>query len=117
MIMNFPNSTELLQKAQENSLYNKLVTQLRKDFSLANIHVDIVSGIASDELRSVLHEKIYFLIMERFSDYLNLLYIVDVPEKAFKEIQVTDVVEVAEQVSFLILRREMQKVWLKSKYS
>ena len=68
-------------------------------------------------MKAVLLEKIYYLIMERFSEYLNLLYIVDVPEKAFKEIQVTDVVDVAEQVSFLILKREMQKVWLKTKYS
>ena len=72
--------------------------------------------MAPEELRAILHEKIYYLIMERFADYLNLLYVVDVPEKAFKEIQVTDVVEVAEQVSFLILKRELQKVWLKERY-
>ena len=115
--MNFRNSTELLQNAQESELYAKLVVQLEKDFSLSNIPMDIGSGISADELKAVLLEKIYYLIMERFSEYLNLLYIVDVPEKAFKEIQVTDVVDVAEQVSFLILKREMQKVWLKTKYS
>jgi len=117
MVLNFSNSTDLLLNAQENRLYSKLVAQLVKDFGLANIDVDITVDTPSDELKGMLHEKVYRLIMERFSEYLNLLYIVDVPEKAFKQIQVTDVVEVAEQVSFLILKREMQKVLLKAKYS
>lgn len=117
MVMNYQDSSQLLQSAQENRLYLKLVAQLQKDFSLANISVDIDSDISPNALKNVLREKIYYLIMERFSEYLNLLYIIDVPEKAFKEIQVTDVVEVAEQVAFLILGREMQKVWLKAKYS
>lgn len=117
MVMNFPNSTELLQNAQENDLYPKLVAQLEKDFGLANIPIQMGVDILPNDLKTVLHEKIYYLMMERFSEYLNLLYIVDVHEKAFKEIQVTDVVEVAGQVSFLILQRELQKVWLKSKYS
>jgi hypothetical protein len=115
--MNFLNSSELLQNAQENKLYPKLVAQLEKDFGLANIPVKMGLGIAPEELKSVLREKIYYLIMERFSEYLNLLYIVDVPEKAFREIQVTDVVEVAEQVSFLVLKRELQKVWSKGRYN
>jgi len=115
--MNFPDSTALIQSAQENEFYPKLIAQLEKDFTLANIPIQLGAGIAPEDLKTVLHEKIYHLIMERFSEYLNLLYIVDVPEKAFKEIQVTDVVEVAEQVSFLILQRELQKVWLKGKYS
>ena len=115
--MNFSNSNELLKNARDNQLYPKLVAQLKKDFILANIHFQINSYILPDALQKALHEKIYYLIMERFSDYLNLLYIVDVPEKAFKNIDVTDVVEVAEQVSFLILKREIQKVRLKAKYT
>ncbi len=114
--MNFFNSVELLQNAQENKLYLKLITQLRKDFGLANIPVQMDSGISPEDLKIVLHEKIYQLMMERFSEYLNLLYVVDVPERAFKEIQVTDVVEVAEQVVFLVLKRELQKVQLKGQY-
>jgi hypothetical protein len=93
------------------------VAQLGKDFVLANIPFEIAQDIVPNDLKIILHEKIYFLIMEKFSDYLNLLYIVDVPEKAIREIAVTDVVEVAEQVSFLILQRELQKVWLKTRYS
>ena len=116
MIMEFPNSTMLLQKAQEEQKYDQLVAQLKKDFGLANVFIDFTLAISPDELRATLHEKIYYLILEKFSEYLNLLYIIDVPESAFKDIRVTDAVEVAEQVSLLILQRELQKVRLKAKY-
>ncbi len=98
-------------------LYQKLIAQLEKDFGLANVSVNLGLGILPDDLYASLHEKVYVLLMEQFTAYLNLLYVVDVPESAFKEIHATDVVEVAEQVSFLILKRELQKVWLKEKYS
>ena len=121
MTINFPNSQKLLLNAEKTGLYKNLLSQLQKDFILANIPLDLGVGngqvsMSPQELKSVLHEKIYLLIMEKFTDYLNLLYIVDVPEKAFKEIRLTDVVEIAEQVSFLILRREYQKVLLKAQY-
>lgn len=108
---------DLIKKAISFSLYDKLRAQLQKDFDSANISMDLYRLTAPSELTSALHEKIYFLMMERFSDYLNLLYIVDVPEKAFKDIALTDVVDVAHEASFLILRREWQKVWLKYKAS
>lgn len=117
MKLDFPNSTELLINAQKGNLYGKLVVQIKKDFGLANIPIDLANDVSPDNLKVFLHEKIYYLIMEKFTEYLNLLYIVDVPEKVFKQIQVTDVVEVAEQVSLLVLRRELQKVWLKANYS
>lgn len=121
MQINFPNSQKLLSNAKNAGLFENLVAQLLKDFHLANIPIDIEMGdkalqISPEELKSVLHEKIYRLIMEKFTDYLNLLYIVDVPEKAFKEIQLTDAVEIAEQVTLLVLKREYQKVWLKANY-
>jgi len=117
MNLDFPNSTVLLQNAQKDQLYTKLVIQLKKDFALANIPINLTNSVSPKNLITFLHEKIYYLILEKFTDYLNLMYVIDVPEKAFKQIQVTDVVEVAEQVSFLVLGRVLQKVWLKEKYS
>lgn len=116
MKIDLQDSVALLTKAKEQRLYRKLVVQLKKDFGLANIHIDLPVDIPTNELPAILHEKIYVLLMEKFSDYLNLLYVIDVPEKAFKDIQVTDSVEVAGQVSFLILKRELQKVALRQKH-
>jgi len=110
-------SLELLQYAASIALYEKLVIQLKKDFALANISLDLPDEITPIALKTVLKEKIYFLLLERFPDYLNLLYIIDVPEKAFSSIKSTNVVEVAEGVSFLVLKREWQKVWLKQSYN
>ena len=103
MNSDFLDSATLLSKAQDLRLYDKLVVQLAKDFGLANILIELPKDIKPPALRKVLHEKVYVLLMERFSEYLNLLYVIDVPERAFKKIKVTDTVEVAEQVSFLIL--------------
>jgi len=116
MLPDFSDSESLFQSAEKQQLYQKLISQLKKDFNLANVDIDLSSDMESAELKTLLHEKIYYLILEKFTEYLNLLYVIDVPEKAFKEIQMTDAVEVAEQVTFLVLKRELQKVWLKAKY-
>ncbi len=115
--MEFSDSTSLLNSKANHPLYDKLVTQIIKDFALANIDIDLYPKIEPSDLKTILHEKIYYLILEKFTEYLNLLYVIDVPEKVFKSIKVTDVVEVADQVTFLVLKRELQKVQLKAKYS
>ena len=116
MTTHFANAVQLLRYAEEKELFNKLVQQLKKDFVLANISFDIKQNISVTDLKELLQEKIYVLLMERFPEYLNLLYIVDVPENLFKELRVTDAVEVSDQVGFLILKREFQKVCFKEKY-
>ncbi|MEH6680550.1 MAG: hypothetical protein V7724_08385 [Sediminicola sp.] len=117
MLVNFPNSSKLLETATAENLYGELVSQLLKDFGLANILMDIPKETGPEALKKRLHEKVYMLIMEKFAEYLNLLYIIDVPEREVKAIKSLDVVEIAEQVTFLILKREWQKVWFRSQYS
>ena len=112
----FENSLSLLQGASAKTLYKALVNQLSKDFARANIPGSFREEIPPEELLSALKEKLYVLLLENFADYLNLMYIIDVPERAFKDLELTDAVEVAEQLTFLVLRREWQKVWLKAHY-
>lgn len=117
MQLDFANSLELLQKAAAENLYQSLLLQLKKDFGLANIEIQFQDSIKPKDLKLLLQEKVYVLLLEKFSDYLNLLYIVDVPEVKMKSIESNDVVEISEQVSFLILKREWQKVWFKRQFS
>lgn len=117
MLSNYNNSLELLETVQKEQLYNELLIQLRKDFELANVPIKLSMDVTPSELKSLLHEKIYFLIVERFHDYLNLLYVVDISEQEVKKIVPSDVVDISAEVSFLLLKREWQKVWYKSKYS
>ncbi|MCM4173849.1 hypothetical protein DHD32_20465 [Arenibacter sp. TNZ] len=117
MVVNFPNISSLLEHAENKSLYENLVLQLQKDFVLANVFIDLPTQIVPEDLKTLVHEKVYYLIMEKFTDYLNLLYIIDVPEKVVKAIEATDVVEISDQVTFEILKREWQKVWFRNEYS
>src|SRR5690606_36239508 len=116
MVQEFPNISALLQYAEDQRLYRDLVLQLRKDFVLANISMDFRDDISPRELKTLVHEKVYCLIMEKFTEYLNLLYIIDVPERRVKAIKTDDVVEISAEVSFEILKRECQKVWFRKNY-
>jgi hypothetical protein len=112
-----PLNTDLLfEEAQKDSLYLKLVEQLNKDFNLANEGIDFPLSIVPEELKIQLHEKIYRMIQYKFAEYLNLLYIIDVPEIEIKKLDGSDLVILAEEVSFLILKREWQKVWFRNFY-
>ncbi len=117
MLFNFANSLEVLQAAQEKLLYDRLLQQLKKDFARANVSMSFPMDIEPEEIGSLVHEKIYFLILERFQEYLNLLYVVDIPEKEIKRISSLDAVDLAAEVCFLVLKREWQKVWFKHKYN
>lgn len=112
-----PKSTDLLlSEAESESLYLKLIEQINKDFNLANEAIDFPSSTKPHELKVQLHEKIYRLIQYKFAEYLNLLYIIDVAEDQIKKLDGSDLVELSEQVSFLILKREWQKVWFRNKF-
>ena len=117
--MNFvaPTSTELLlAEAEKEALYSKLIVQINKDFNLANEGIDFPLSTKPHELKLQLHEKIYRMIQYRFAEYLNLLYIIDVPEDQVKQLDGSDLVLLAEQVTFLILKREWMKVWFRNRY-
>ena len=104
------------QEANQLNLYKKLLLQLNKDFLLANIFFDLEEEISPSNLKLLLHETVYKLIQENFSEYLNLLYIVDVSEKQVKALDGSDTLKLSEAVSFLILKRVWQKVWFRNRY-
>jgi len=56
------------------------------------------------------------MIQYKYAELLNLLYIIDVPENNVKELDGSDAVELSEQISFLILKREWMKVWFRNRY-
>lgn len=117
-MMQLPTSFDhLIEEANALNLYEKLILQLNKDFLLANVDLDFHEEVLPSSLKLLLHETVYKLIQEKFNEYLNLLYIIDVPEKDVKALNGNDVLKLSEEVMFLILKREWQKVWFKNKYS
>ncbi|MDX6181180.1 hypothetical protein SGQ44_03375 [Flavobacterium sp. Fl-77] len=112
-----PENTDfLLANAESKNLYLNLIEQINKDFNLANEGIDFPLSVSPEELKIQLHEKIYRMIQYKFAEYLNLLYIIDVSESEIKKLDGSDLVLLAEQVSFLILKREWQKVWFRNHY-
>jgi len=115
--MQLPNTFEsLIEEANQLDLYKKLILQLNKDFLLANIDLDFHEEVLPSSLKLILHETVYKLIQEKFTEYLNLLYIIDVPEKQVKALDGDDTLKLSEDVAFLILKREWQKVWFRKHY-
>ena len=110
------NFDEIITQANNENLYNKLVKQLNKDFLLANIDLDFDDEVLPTSLKYMLHETVFRLIQEKFTVYLNLLYIIDVSEDKVRQLDGSDIVLLSEQITFLILQREWQKVWYRNKY-
>jgi hypothetical protein len=103
-------------QAQTENLYLKLIEQINKDFNLANESIDFPLSTKPTELKVQLYEKIYRLIQYKFAEYLNLLYIIDVPEDQVKKLDGSDLMALSEQIAFLILKREWMKVWFRNNY-
>jgi len=111
------NFDELIVEANTLGLYENLILQLNKDLLYANVDLEFDSEVLPTSLKLILQETVYKLINERFADYLNLLYIIDVPEHKVKQLDGSDALKLSDQVTFLILLREWQKVWYKHQYS
>ena len=114
MKTNFSDAFDLLDYARKSGRLSLLLSQLQKDYERANIPFPLKQEQTGDgeigEVLQSLRESLYMLLMEHFDQYLNLMYAADVPEREFRAVQVTDVVEVASQVSFILLKREWKKI-------
>ncbi|WP_296314638.1 hypothetical protein [Winogradskyella sp. UBA3174] len=111
------NFEDLVSEANSLNLYQKVILQLNKDLVYANIDLEFDEETLPTSLKLVLHEMLFQLIQNKFSDYLNLLYIVDVSEVKIKALDGNDTLKLSDDVTFLILQREWQKVLYKAKYS
>lgn len=115
--MQIPSTFEdLVQTATKANLYQKLIQQLNKDLLLANIDLAFDDDVLPTSLKLILHETVYKLINEKFVEYLNLLYIIDVPEEKVRKLDGNDTIKLSEQVTFLILKREWQKVYYRHNF-
>ena len=90
---------DLIEEAK-HSVYHKLVKQLNKDFLYANIDLDFDEDILPTSLKLLLHETVYKLIQEKFAEYLNLLYIIDVSEEKIKQLDGSDTLNYQNKLLF-----------------
>lgn len=115
--MNLPSTFEILvAEAKTEALYTNLIQQLNKDLLYANVDLQFNTDVLPTSLKLVLQETVFHFIQNKFMSYLNLLYIVDVSEHKVRGLDGEDTLKLSEDVTFLILQREWQKVWFKNRY-
>jgi len=108
---------ELLVSVIDQNLYVALIRQLNKDFALANLGCLIVEDCIPELLRQELDVIIAELVNNEFDSFLNLLYRVDLSEHKITELSKENQEIYITSISYLILKREWQKVWFKKNYS
>ena len=113
------HAAALLASARKSGRLHELTGQLGKDFLRAGLPPFPATGDREGEptdadLARLLQERLYRLLMENFDGYLNLMYAVDVPQRIFRELRITDAVEVARQMTAVVIAREWQKVQLRA---
>ena len=111
------NTVELFKKLETENLYLKLIQQLNKDFQMSNLDIIFKETMTPFDLQKTLCQVLFELINNKYDDYLNLLYRIDISEKELLKVRSEDLEASVEQVAFLILKRESQKVWLKKNFS
>jgi len=109
------NTLELLQKVESEKLFRHLILQLNKDFQLSNLSETFEVSYTPIQLKDVLSKVILHILTGNYDDYLNLMYRIDVPEKELVTIKSNHLETTVEQITFLILKREYQKVWFKNR--
>jgi len=109
------NVLELLQNVEGENLYQQLILQLNKDFQLSNLDESFELSSTPVQLKETLSKRILNLLTNKYDDYLNLMYRIDVSEKELATIKSDHLETTVEQITFLILKREYQKVWFKNR--
>ncbi len=109
------NAVDLVTAVSNENLFNNLIHQLNKDFQLANINVKFSESISSKELIDELSKAIFYLLKNEYDSYLNLIYRIDVSERELLTLDLNSE-DIISDITFLVLKREAQKVWFKSKF-
>ena len=101
---------------EEIVLAEKSVELIRKDFDLPESQLTAENpwGQLFDQLKPIVKG----MLDVDFSQLLNTLYRIDVPENQVKEIlEMADPSELSDEITRAIIARQKQKVILRSKYS
>lgn len=110
------NSLALLKSIAIENLYERLIEQLNKDFQLTNVALSFDITNSPIQLKKRLFEVLLNLITNQYNDYLNLLYRIDVSESELAKLKKDHLTTSIEEITYLVLKREYQKVWFKQNF-
>lgn len=112
------NFTDLTSYTKRLDLLNLTVEQIKKDFNLFGIEISF-SGHADkayNELFSQIKPYIESLLNHNYEKLLTLLYRIDVTEKSISNIVLNSGDEMVNEMTDLIIKRELQKVVIREYY-
>ncbi len=105
----------LLDQIQKEDMVKKLIQQINKDAGLVGIEFNLLGTSTAQNLIYDLQKLLLDLIKNDFSSYVNFLYRIDVSEKQIIELQDLEINDLSKKVTILILQKEWQKVWFRSR--
>jgi len=109
------NILQLLDQIAKENLLKDLILQINKDAQMVGIDFDLKANSSPINIVSGLKKLLYHLIKNNFSDYVNFLYRIDVSENQLVAFQGMELELLVEKATFLILRKEWQKVCFRRK--
>ncbi|HIP47921.1 MAG TPA: hypothetical protein EYG92_03015 [Lutibacter sp.] len=117
MIPTSTDSDSLLLLISKKGLSQKLMQQIKKDFELSGLTFSIEKNLTSEQFLLYLYNQIQHLVKNNFEAYLQLLYRVDVPESSMQSGEIQNTIDFSKKATFLILKREWEKVYYREFFS
>jgi hypothetical protein len=105
---------------QQQDLFELFRLQLKKDFESSGIDAAFADGLSAeyDALRSTVIAKVQQLLAGGSPYFTGLLYRIDISEKQLGDYSLAHHdLNLAESISELIIKRTLQKVILKKRFS
>ena len=115
MIPQEDNIILLLKQISDSDIYILFIKQIKKDFGLVGQAIEIDELIAPNDLIKEVYEQLHHLIKYNFYSFLQLLYRVDVSESSLN-FSMKNSDKIAQEVTFSILKRELEKVKLRANF-
>jgi hypothetical protein len=111
------DAIQSLYKLEQMEMLEKLIVQLNKDLSLSGIETQFNMDWSPKLLIDRLSKIVATLMKNEFHKFMNLLYRIDISEKKIGKIGTSDFDQVVNVITFMILKKEWQKVWFRNRNS
>ena len=110
-------NVNLIDKQITVKLYNDLIIQLNKDFSLSGIDFNLSRTSKPNKLIKDLTLLFQNMIVKDYQKFNQLMYVLDIPENKLAGLKERQLTVVIDRIIRLVLERVLQKVYLKQKFS
>ena len=106
--------TYLEHQLKEQNLFEQLVQQIERDFRMS-VDEDLTFSVSTPlELVQQIHSLLESLAARTPAKLSMLLYRIDVAEKDVRALEEGDVFNYFEQLTYLLVKREFQKVYFRT---